>query len=99
MLTKNEFYQKIKALPKRIPSKTGRGSYGEWELVDNILNFTRLEKDTRWNLDVDVLYDLYRKNKFINTIVIKAATNRKVNSPSVAILMAIECIDSKGNRL
>ena len=98
MITKNEFYQRVKALPKQILSKRGK-RYSEWDLQGNILHFTRMDQGTRWNLDVDVLYNVYKQYAFINTTVVKNATNRKVNSPSVAILKAIKCIDQNGNRL
>lgn len=52
-----------------------------------------------WELNIDELYDIYRANSFINTTVIKNATGGRVNSPSVAVLMAIGCIDDKGNRV
>lgn len=52
-----------------------------------------------WELNIDELYDIYNTNSFINTTVIKNKTGGRVNSPSVAVLMAIGSIDDKGNRI
>lgn len=46
-----------------------------------------------------LLYQIYRGNSFINTSVVKRIGKGRVNSPSVAILMQIGCIDENGNRI
>src|SRR5687767_10025688 len=93
MISKNEFVERIKLLRKAIPSKTGEATYAHFSLHQNILSFQRVNKGTFWKLNVDVLYDIYRAHNFINTTVVKGATGGRVNSPSVAILIAIGCID------
>ena len=86
-------------LPKTILSKTGDASYTNFSLRGNILAFDRVNTGEHWELDINELYDIYKANSFINTKVIKNSTGGRVNSPSVAVLMAIGCIDEKGNRI
>jgi hypothetical protein len=99
MLSKKEFTDRLTTLPKVVYSKTRTAAYIKFKLEGNILYFTRVIPETGWSLDIDVLYDVYSSNKFINTSVIRNITNGRVNSPSVAILMSINCIDIKGNRI
>lgn len=99
MITQKVFEERIKKLPKKIPSKTGGASYTNFEVKGDRLYFVRVNTGESWNLNIPVLYEIYKNNTFINTAVVKITTNRKVNSPSVAVLMAINCIDDKGNRL
>ena len=100
MLSKPEFNSKINNLPDLIYSKTGKASYTSFSLDDNnILHFVRLNTQKNWELDLDDLFEIYATEKFINTAVVKKIKNRKVNSPSVAVLMEIGCIDKIGNRL
>ena len=99
MISKAEFTSKVKSLPKTILSKTGDASYTNFGLQGSVLTFERVNTGEHWELNIDELYDIYRANSFINTTVIKNATGGRVNSPSVAVLMAIGCIDKKGNRI
>lgn len=99
MLNKTEFFNRITKLKKPIKSKTGKASYADFELRDNILSFRRINTNQTWQLDLDQVYDIYKSNQFINTTVIKKHTGGRTNSPSVAILMAINCIDVDGNRI
>ncbi len=100
MIRKEEFYDRIKKrLRKTILSKTGTASYSAFHLEGKMLNFKRDNTDKCWKIDVDELYSIYQKNGFIDTSVIKATINRRVNSPSVAVLMAIDCITKDGIRI
>jgi hypothetical protein len=99
MISEKEFIERIICLPKVIPSKTGKASYTGFRIETNILHFHRVVPKTNWNLDLKELYHVYINNIFINTTVIKKETGRRVNSPSVALLLAIKCIDLKGNRI
>ena len=99
MISKTEFVNKIEALPEIILSKTGDASYTNFSLRGSILAFDRVNTGEHWELNIDELYDIYKANNFINTTVIKNSTGGRVNSPSVAVLMAIGCIDDKGNRV
>ena len=99
MIGKNEFIQRIIKLPTIIQSKTKTASYTDFILVGNELNFIRVNTRKKWKVNVLELYQIYCSNTFINTSVIKKITGGKVNSPSVAILMSIKCIDDKGNRI
>ena len=98
MLSKTEFVNKIKYLPKTIPSKTGSVSYTGFKIDENRLYFQRVIPKTNWSLDISILYTIYKTQKFINTSIIKSITKGRVNSPSVAILLAIGCIDKNGFR-
>ncbi len=99
MLTQNEFISGIKKLPAIIYSKTGRASYTSFNVVGNKLYFKRGNPQTEWDLDILTLYKIYRTQSFIDTSVVKNITNERVNSPSVAILMALGCIDHQGRRI
>lgn len=99
MIPKNEFIKRIKGLPKTISSKTKTASYTAFKIVGNDLFFQRVKTGKTWKLNIDDLYEAYRANAFINTTVVKKAMQKRVNSPSVAVLMAIGCIDSYGNRI
>ena len=99
MMTKGEFSWRIKVLPKEILSKTGSARYSEFNLLDGILGFKRVNTGKFWELDINVLYHIYRTNSYINTSTIKLATGGQVNSPSVAVLISIGCIDKIGNRM
>ncbi len=98
MINKTEFLERIKKLPEQIPSKTGTAFYSGFKLEGNILNFHRVNPQTNWSLDVDQLWQVYCTQEFINTTVVKNVTGGRANSPAVAILMAIGCINRKGNR-
>lgn len=99
MISKEEFYKRIQNLSGEILSKTGEASYSELRVEQPFLHFKRNETGKYWKLDIDILYSIYEKNEFINTTVIKNATGGQVNSPSVAILIAIKCLDKNGNRI
>jgi hypothetical protein len=99
MISEKDFIERIKNMPKTIWSKSGSASYTAFELKDDKLIFQRTNTRKFWELSVKQLFEIYRKNKFINTTVVKRTTGGRVNSPSVAILMAIGCLDEKGNRL
>jgi hypothetical protein len=99
MISRDEFESRIKKMPKTIPSKTSNASYTRFKLHGKLLSFVRVNKGTSWKLNIDELYSVYKAHSFINTTVIKNTTGRRVNSPSVAILMVIDCIDQKGRRI
>jgi hypothetical protein len=99
MISKSQFIDRVKQISSPIPSKTNKASYKNFKLISNILHFERVNTNQSWDLDIDTLYDIYQKNDFINTTTIKNITGRQVNSPSVAVLMAIGCLDSAGNRV
>lgn len=99
MLSENQFRAAIKNLHKPVYSKTGRASYKNFNLGGNTLSFVRTNTGQSWKLDIELLYHIYRTNSFINTSVVKRIGKGRVNSPSVAILMAIGCLDPKGNRI
>lgn len=99
MVSKNDFLNRINDLPGVIPSISGKASYSKFVLKGSILSFQRNNPKTNWVLDIEMLWKVYKTQNFINTSVIKKLTGGRVNSPSVAILLAIGCIDSKGNRL
>lgn len=93
------FKNKILQLPPVVKSKTGKASYTAFMLSGKTLSFIRVNTNQRWNLDIDTLYEVYSTHTFINTATVKKHTGGRVNSPSVAILQAIGCIDEKGYRI
>ena len=98
MISEKEFINRVNAIPKTIPSISGKAAYAGFEIVDETLYFHRVVPKTNWDLNLKELYRIYTKNSFINTSVIKKETGGRVNSPSVALLIAMECIDRNGNR-
>ena len=99
MISKKEFNDRIQKLPKSISSKTGAARYSSFKLREGSLEFVRANTRKLWTLDVDVLYNIYKANRFIDTTVVKKATGGRTNSPAVAVLMAIGCFDPSGNRI
>ncbi len=98
-MKKEDFILKIQGIDKSIPSKSKKASYTDFVLEGDSLSFTRVNTGKRWNLSVDKLYNVYKQHSYINTSVVKKSTGGKVNSPSVAVLIAIGCIDCDGNRI
>lgn len=98
MISEKEFLQRASNLPETIPSITGKAFYTGFRIEADILYFHRVVPKTNWALNLKELYRVYKNNGFINTSVIKKETGGKVNSPSVALLIAMECIDKNGQR-
>ena len=98
MITFKSFQYKVETLPAFISSKTGKASYTNLKLDGRSLSFDRVNTQKKWEFDIRTLYDIYKKHKFINTSVIKQETNGRTNSPMVAVLMVIGCLDGKGYR-
>jgi hypothetical protein len=99
MLNNTKFIDAIKRMPKTIHSKSGKASYNNFHFKDKILYFTRVNTGKEWHVDVLLLHQIYKTNRYINTSVIRRIKNGRVNSPSIAILMAIKAIDNDGNRI
>ena len=91
--------ERIRHLPITIPSVTGKALYTDFVLKDTILHFRRVNPGTHWSVDINSLWEVYSTQDFINTTVIKKITGGRANSPSVAILLAMQCIDTNGWRL
>ena len=98
MKTKNELFKHIKKFG-RIFSKTGRASYSNFQVDGSIVRFTRDNTRKRRSVDIDVVYAVYRKEKYINTVVLKRHLSGRVYSPSLAILIASGFCDENGNRI
>jgi len=90
---------RVEALPKSIPNKTKKTRYTGFILQRSILTLQRANRGKYCKVDLDNLYYAYRAHRFINTAVLKKISVNRVNSPSVAILMAIGAIDEFGNRI
>ena len=99
MISQNQFKERVNDLPKSIQSKTGQASYTNFRMEGDFLTFHRTVPKTNWRLNWKTLYQVYCNNQFINTTVIKKETDGRVNSPSLAILLAINCVDKNGNRI
>lgn len=95
MIPEKEFRDRIARMSKKIKSKSGKAFYTNFKTQGDTLFFQRVVPKTDWKLD---LKKLYSENSFINTTVVKRDMKGRVNSPSVAVLMAIGCIDDKGHR-
>lgn len=89
----------LELLTKPIPSKSGKASYKRFLVDNDEVKFVRVNTGHEWSLSINELYKVYENNSFINTTVVKNLTGKRVSSPSVAILMAINCIDINGKRI
>ncbi len=99
MISEKIFIERIYNIPNTILSKTGTASYTGFKIDGELLHFHRVVPKTNWNLNLKTIYQVYLRNDFINTAVVKRETGGRVNSPTVAILLAIGCIDERGNRI
>lgn len=99
MISEKIFFELVRSLKNPISSITGKASYSGFRIEGDTLNFYRVVPKTNWKVNLKDLYRIYKNNSFINTSVIKKETGGRVNSPSVAILRAIQCIDRNGNRI
>jgi hypothetical protein len=98
MKTKAELIRQIKEFDK-ISSKSGRASYSNFKVNGDLVHFIRDNTKQRWSLDIDVVYNVYRKEKRINTVVLKRYFSGRVYSPSLTILIASGFCDEQGNRI
>jgi hypothetical protein len=98
MKTKDELVNCIKKF-NRIFSKTGRASYSNFQVDGRIVHFIRDDTKQRWYLDINAVYNVYRKEKYIDTVVLKRHISGRTYSPSLAILIASGFCDEHGNRI
>ena len=96
MIDKNEFIKRIKELDS-FESKTGK-TYSNLSLNGNVLSFKRDSTGLDWKLNVDEVYNVYTKEKYFNTVVIRKYLDGRVYSPALGLLMATELCDKEGNR-
>lgn len=98
MISEKEFFERARSIPETIPSITGKVFYTAFRIEADVLHFHRVIPKTNWELNLKELYRVYVNNSFINTSVIKKETGGRVNSPSVALLLAMDCIDKNRQR-
>lgn len=98
MKTKAELLDKISEF-KRIKSKTGKASYSNFVISGDTVRFVRDNTQERWQLNINEVYDVYKKERFINTTILRKHMQGRVYSPSLAILIAAEFCDEHGNRM
>jgi len=98
MKSKSEFIIQIKKF-NTIKSKSGKASYSNFKLDGSILSFMRDNTGQRWLLDIDAVYDVYKRESFINTVVLRKYISGRTYSPSLAILIAAGFCDESGNRV
>lgn len=99
VIDKATFYKRVLDLPPVIPSITNRASYAIKGLAGKTLSFTRVNTAKQWQLDIEVLYHIYCQHTHIDSDLVKRETKGRVNSPMVAVLLAIGCIDGMGRRM
>ncbi len=97
MIAKDEFINRIKKLPSFF-SITKKASYSELSLTGNMLNFKRNNTNQYWDLNIDDVYEVYLKENFINTVILKKYLSGRVFSPSLGLLIATGLCDMNGNR-
>jgi hypothetical protein len=99
MISEDVFLKRIKNLPVLIFSKTKKASYSNFRVEGNFLYFTRVNTRKEWSFNIEKLYQIYSTNNFINTSTIKSNTHGRTNSPSIAVLLSIHCIDEHGYKI
>lgn len=97
-MSKSDFIAALKKLKQPVISKTGRASYSNLELRENILHFKRDMKNTNWQINIDELYEAYVEMETINTLTIQEHVKGRVYSPACAILIGMKLYDTAGNR-
>jgi hypothetical protein len=98
MKTKNELIKQIRRFGV-IRSVTRRASYSEFNLEGDILTFKRNSTGNYRHVNLDQLYEAYRSENHINTVVLKNYLGNWVYSPGLAILIAAGFCDGDGNRI
>jgi hypothetical protein len=98
MKSKSELLERIKGF-RIIFSKTETASCSRFKLNDNTVSFVRDNTGQIWSVDMDALYEIYRKERFISTVVIRKYFSGCKYSPSLAILITAGFIDKSGSRL
>jgi hypothetical protein len=96
MISKNEFINRLNKL-NSFKSKRGE-TYSDLSLNNNILSFKRDSSGKKWDLNLDDVYNVYLKENYLNTVVIRKHMSGNVYSPSLGLLMATGLFDEKGNR-
>lgn len=97
MISKTEFYKRVKRL-RKIRSVTGRASYSNFTLEHDNLIFQRVNTKQYWKLNLDELYSVYKTEKYFNTVILRNHLTGRIYSPSLAILIAIKACDKDGYR-
>jgi hypothetical protein len=99
MKTKKQLLDNIRAFPKKIGSTTGKATYSNFKVEGELIHFKRDNTGQPWQLDIGPVYDVYLKERFINTTVLRKYISGRTYSPSLAILIASNFIDKQGNRI
>ncbi len=92
----NEFRSKL----SNVSTASGsRASYRNISISENVVKFTRVSTNNEEEVSISQLFDLYKNEEVINTVVARRHISGRVYSPSVAILKAAGLINSDGIRL
>lgn len=68
-------------------------------MSNDILSFTRESTGVIWKLSLDDVYQIYLKEDFFNTVVIRKHLSNRTYSPILGLLMATGLCDVNGKRL
>lgn len=98
MKSKAEFL-KAAARVKRFTSITGSASYSSVRLVGSTLHFIRDNTGQPWSFDVEPVYEVYAKEKVIDTSVLRKYISGRTYSPSLGLLIATGFCHTLGNRI
>lgn len=88
-----------KALSSIRIAKNKRASYHGISVRGNVVFFIRESKIKKENTSISELYNLYKKEDFIDTVIAQKYISGWVYSPSVAILKAAGLVGEDGERL
>ena len=76
MISENEFYERVKSIPKTIPSISGKAFYNGFRIEGNSLYFHRVVPKTNWILNPKELYRTYISIiNFLNSSIVGGMTN------------------------
>jgi hypothetical protein len=91
------FVERLRAVSSAVSIK-GSASYHSILVEGNKIFYTRESTGQRESIRLEQLYEVYKKENFIDTKVVSAYITRRTYSPAVAILMAAGLYDADGDR-
>ncbi len=83
---------------KSYKSVTGKAAYINARVEDDILYFVRQNTGKAWKLSLLEAYEVYKKEKIINTNILRGYMSGRVYSPTLGLLIAVKLYNSKGVR-
>lgn len=97
MLDNVSFVELVKKV-KSYKSITGRASYTNCRVEQDVLHFIRKNTGKTWKIHLLEAYEVYLKEEVINTSVLRNYMSSRVYSPTLGLLIEIKLYNTKGIR-